>query len=156
MQTYLKHNPEIRSDVFIFKLSMIIIFFFFGYAKWFPYEAEGISIFIANSPFVSWLHTLFGIRGASFFLGTVELSISVLLLMGLWFPFAGLAGAAGSTLTFIITTTFLFSTPGAVVPAAGGFPALSSIEQFLLKDIVLLCVSLLLLRHEIVRLKKMH
>ena len=40
------------------------------------------------------------------------------------------------------TISFLFSTPGVAEAAGGGFPALSSTGQFLLKDVVLLGVSL--------------
>jgi len=40
------------------------------------------------------------------------------------------------------TVSFLFTTPGVGEPAGGGFPALSSTGQFLLKDVPLLGLSL--------------
>jgi|AGFS01.1.fsa_nt_gi Predicted membrane protein len=135
-------------DILLLRTTLIIIFFFFGYAKWFSYEANGIAVFISNSPLIAWMHNIAGIRGASYLLGGAEWLFGLMLLLGYWFSLPGLLGAAGSTLTFIVTSTFLFSTPGAVVPEAGGFPALSSTEQFLLKDVVLLAASLILLRYE--------
>ncbi|MGL4724093.1 MAG: YkgB family protein [Scandinavium sp.] len=141
---------EMKSrDVHILRFSLVLIFFFFGYAKWFEYEANGIALFVANSPLMSWMHAVLGLRGTSNFLGAVELAICALLLIGFRVPLAGLLGAAGSTATFGVTLTFLFTTPGSVVHEAGGFPALSSTAQFLLKDAVLLATSVVLLRHEL-------
>ena len=46
-------------------------------------------------------------------------------------------------LLFLGTLSFLFTTPGAVVPSAGGFPVLSVLPgQFLLKDLVLIGAAL--------------
>lgn len=138
-------------DMFVLRISLVVIFFFFGYAKWFDYEAQGLVNFIENSPFLSWMYQVVGIRGGSFILGVAEWLYGLLLLLGFWFCLPGLLGAMGSTITFIMTTTLLFSTPGKFVAEAGGFPALSSTSQFLLKDIVLLAASFVLLRSEITR-----
>ena len=56
------------------------------------------------------------------------------------------AASAMSTMTYLITLTFLLSTPGVAEATAGGFPAISAVPgQFLLKDLVLLAASLCLL-----------
>ena len=47
-------------------------------------------------------------------------------------------GSRHRTLLFINTLSFLFTTPGVGDAAAGGFPALSPVGQFLIKDVVLL------------------
>jgi len=58
-------------------------------------------------------------------------------------PRFSVVGAGMSVLTFLITLSFLFTTPGVSEPLAGGFPALSAMPgQFLLKDIALLAVSI--------------
>lgn len=54
-------------------------------------------------------------------------------------------GAAGSTIAFLTTLSFMLSTPGVGEVSVGGFPALSVNGQFLLKDLVLLAASLFLL-----------
>lgn len=138
-------------DSFILRLSLTAIFFFFGYAKWFHYEATGLIPLISHSPLLSWMYSVTDIRGASSILGTAEWLTGGLLLLGFCFRFAGLLGALGSTVTFITTTTLLFSTPGMVMAEAGGFPALTSSAQFLLKDIVLLAASIVLFRTELAR-----
>ena len=55
-------------DYQLLRASMVIMYFFFGYQKWFEYEAKALIPFIGNSPLVSWLYPVFGIRGASWFL----------------------------------------------------------------------------------------
>ena len=44
--------------------ALIIVFLWFGGMKLTAYEANGIAPFIANSPFMSWLHAAFGVQGA--------------------------------------------------------------------------------------------
>ncbi|KFK66658.1 hypothetical protein JS85_24690 [Vibrio vulnificus] len=60
-------------------------------------------------------------------------------------------GAASATLTFAVTTSFLFTAPIAEA-SLGGFPAISVVPgQFLLKDIVLLSAALSLLAKALLR-----
>ncbi|CPZ22191.1 inner membrane protein ykgB [Mycobacteroides abscessus] len=56
-----------------------------------------------------------------------------------------LAGSALAILLFVSTLSFLITTPGVGEASAGGFPFLSMTGQFLIKDIVLLGVSILTL-----------
>jgi len=57
-------------------------------------------------------------------------------------PKLSVLGSVLATLLFLTTISFLFTTPGVAEAAGGGFPALSSTGQFLLKDVVLLGASL--------------
>ena len=47
-------------DYHLVRASMVIIFFFFGYQKWWPYEAERLVPFISNGPLIWWLYPVFG------------------------------------------------------------------------------------------------
>jgi NADPH-dependent 2,4-dienoyl-CoA reductase/sulfur reductase-like enzyme len=51
---------------------MVIIFLFFGYQKWWAYEAQRLIPYISNGPLLFWLYPVFGVRGASWFLGSCE------------------------------------------------------------------------------------
>jgi uncharacterized membrane protein YkgB len=94
---------------------------------------------------MSWLHVLFGIRGASYIIGALELSTAAALIAGAIRPIFSALGAAMSTMTYLITLSFFLSTPGVAEPTAGGFPAISAAPgQFLLKDLALLAASLCL------------
>lgn len=131
-----------RRSLALLRWSLVIIFLWFGGMKFTNYEANGIAPFIAHSPIVSWLHGVFGVQGASYVIGIIELLTAVLLVAGALVPLASALGAGMSCLTFVVTLTFLLSTPGVAEPLAGGFPAISApIGQFLLKDMVLLAAS---------------
>jgi len=50
-------------DYHLIRASMVIIFLFFGYQKWFEYEAQTLIPYISNGPFIFWLYPVFGVRG---------------------------------------------------------------------------------------------
>jgi uncharacterized membrane protein YkgB len=135
-----------RGSLALLRWALVVIFLWFGGMKFTAYEANGIAPFVAHSPFMAWLHAAFGVQGASYAIGFIELATAAALIAGAFYPIASALGAAMSALTYIFTLTFLFSTPGVVEATAGGFPAISApIGQFLLKDLVLLAASLCLL-----------
>jgi uncharacterized membrane protein YkgB len=135
----------------LLRTSMVIIFFFFGYQKWFEYEAEVLIPYISNGPLISWMYPIFGIRGASWFLGLWEWVTCALLFAGFWNKKLGILGAIGSTVTFTGTITIIPFMPNGWAKSAGGFPAMAGNVAFLMKDIVLLSVSIYLLKQDIVR-----
>ena len=125
--------------------SMVAIFIWFGMQKFTPYAAEAIAPLIANSPFMRWLG-VFGERGEAKIIGTIELTTAAVLILGSVIPIASALGAAMASATFLLTTSFVFSTPGITQKSATGFPIISTLlEQFLLKDIALLAASFTLL-----------
>lgn len=136
-------------DIQLLRVSLILIFFGFGYTKWFDYEAHALIPLIGNSPLLSWLHAVFGIHGASYALGVAEWAIGAALLMGIGQPHVGVIGALGSMITYLATLTLILSTPGAWEASAGGFPAMSGATSFLIKDVVLLAASVVLLKHDL-------
>jgi uncharacterized membrane protein YkgB len=138
-------------DYHVVRASMVIIYFFFGYQKWFPYEAQGLIPFISNGPLISWMYPVFGIQGASWFLGVSEWLFGALLLLGFWSKKLGILGALGSCVTFVMTITIMPFMPDAWNAAAGGFPAMQGNEAFLMKDVVLFAVSFYLLKQDVER-----
>ena len=135
-----------RRSLALLRWALVIVFLWFGGMKFTGYEAQGIAPLMKHSPIMSWIPALFGVQGASYVIGLVELSTAAALVAGAFIPLASALGAAMSCLTYVITLTFFFSTPGVAEPTAGGFPAISaSTGQFLLKDLVLLAASACLL-----------
>lgn len=130
---------------------MVIVFLLFGYQKWFEYEAQVLIPFISNGPLISWLYPVFGIRGASWFLGIAEWLICLLLFWGFWNKQAGILGALGSCATFLATVTIIPFMPEGWDVVAGGFPAMSGNVPFLMKDVALLAASFYLLKQDVVR-----
>jgi uncharacterized membrane protein YkgB len=138
-------------DYHVVRASMVIIFLFFGYQKWFEYEAQALIPYISNGPLIAWMYPVFGIRGASWFLGVSEWVFGVLLFLGFWDKRLGILGAAGACFSFIATVTIIPFMPNGWAASAGGFPAMTGNVPFLMKDVVLLAVSVYLLRQDVVR-----
>jgi uncharacterized membrane protein YkgB len=135
-------------DYHLLRASMVIIYFFFGYQKWFDYEAQGLIPFITHGPLIFWMYPVFGIKGATYFLGISEWLFGALLLAGFWNKKLGILGALGSMATFISTITIIPFMPDGWAPSAGGFPAMVGNVAFLMKDVVLLAVSFYLLKQD--------
>jgi uncharacterized membrane protein YkgB len=139
-------------DYHVVRASMVIIYFFFGYQKWFPYEAQGLIPFFKNGPLISWMYPVFGVQGSSWFLGVSEWLFGALLLLGFRNKKLGILGAAGSCVTFIMTITIIPFMPDGWNAAAGGFPAMQGNVAFLMKDLVLFAVSFYLLKQDVARI----
>jgi uncharacterized membrane protein YkgB len=135
----------------LLRAAMVIIFFFFGYQKWFAYEVERLISFISNGPLIFWLYPLLGMRGATLFLGVSEWTFGTLLFLGFWNKRLGILGALGSIATFVGTVTIIPFMPEGWDAAAGGFLAMTGNVPFLMKDVVLLAVSVYLLKQDVQR-----
>jgi uncharacterized membrane protein YkgB len=128
----------------ILRWVMVLIFISFGIQKFTPQSAHGIALYISNSPFVSWL-SIFGIRGEAYLLGIVELTTAALFAAGAFNPILSALGSLMGIATFAITWSFFFSTPGVVKWSLSTDPiAWNLTGEFLFKDIVLLCVCVVL------------
>ena len=109
---------------------MVIIFLFFGYQKWFNYEAQALIPDISHGPLIFWMYPAFGIKGATFGLGVAEWLFGALLLAGFWNKKLGILGALGSCASFVSTFTIIPFVPNAWAASAGGFPAMTETRRF--------------------------
>src|ERR1700758_4095040 len=128
----------------ILRWVMVLIFVSFGIQKFTLQSAQGIVQYISNSPFVSWL-SVFGFRGEAYVLGVVEFTIAVLLAAGAFSPILSAIGSLMGVVTFAVTWSFFFTTPGVVKWSLSTDPiAWNLTGEFLFKDIALLCVCAVL------------
>ena len=141
-------------DYHLIRASMVVLFLFFGYQKWFAYEAQALIPFISNGPLISWMYPVFGVRGASWVLGVSEWSFALLLFLGFWHKRLGILGALGSCASFIGTVTIIPFMPDGWAASAGGFPAMAGNVAFLMKDVVLFAVSVYLLKQDVARVSR--
>lgn len=127
------------------RYSVVLVLAWIGLMKFTSYEAEAIQGLVASSPLMSWLNTVLSVQGVAIVIGVTDLLAAVLLAVRPWSAKAGVAGAMLAIGIFTTTLSFLFSAPGWEA-SLGGFPALSVVPgQFLIKDAVLLSVSVFLL-----------
>jgi uncharacterized membrane protein YkgB len=128
----------------ILRWVMVVIFVSFGMQKFTLQSAQGIVQFISNSPFISWL-SLFGLREEAYFLGVAEFAIAALLAAGAFSPILSAVSSLMGAVTFAVTWSFFFTTPGVVKWSLSTDPmAWNLTGEFLFKDIVLLCVCVVL------------
>jgi reactive chlorine resistance protein C len=123
------------------RYGLVIVVGWIGALKFANYEAHQIQPLVANSPFMGWVYHIFPVYAFSALLGVFEVAAAVLLAIKPVAPRLSIVGSAMAILLFVSTTSFLFTTPGVGEPAGGGFPALSLLGEFLLKDIPLLGLS---------------
>jgi uncharacterized membrane protein YkgB len=103
-----------------------------GATKWTPTEAEAIRPWVANSPFLSWIYSVAGVQTGSEIIGCVELVAAGLIVVRRWLPQAAVIGSLMASGMFVVTLSFLVTTPNQTPDAQG----------FLLKDFFLLGAAL--------------
>ena len=138
-------------DYHLLRASLIIIFLFFGYQKWWEYEAQALIPYISNGPLIFWLYPVFGMRGATWFLGASEWTFGTFLFLGFWNKKLGILGALGCCVSFVMTITIIPFMPDGWAASAGGFPAMTGNVPFLMKDVVLFAASFYLLKQDVAR-----
>jgi len=109
----------------------VFFLLFFGLLKWTAAEAKGIEAMVSHSPVLFWLYPAFGVQGGSEVIGVIELVIGVLIGVRRWSPRASAAGSVAATGMFLVTLSFLVTTPN-----------IGESAPFLLKDLTLLGAAL--------------
>lgn len=131
-----------RAGLTFARYSLALIFVWVGLLKFTVYEAKNIEPMLANSPIWSSAYELIGLFNLSGLIGVIEITIGILIAIRAFAPKLTIVGGLGAVLSFIITLSFMLTTPG-VWQADYGFPALSALPgQFLAKDLVMLGVSI--------------
>ncbi len=126
----------------LLRYGLVIILLWVGALKFTAYEAEAIQVFVENSPLLSWLYDVVSVRTFSTLLGIVEITLGLMIATRPFMPKVSAVGSLGALLLFLVTLTFVFSTPGAWQPGYG-FPYLSPDPgQFLAKDVALAAIAI--------------
>lgn len=129
--------PRHTITIAALRWSIVLVFALFGTAKFAGYEAEGVAKIASHYPLFSWMYPIWGTRGASNVIGTIELLTGATIALGAFYPRAGFVGGAMGVFTFCVTLSFSLGAP-AFWQQGYGAPFLGSTGQFLMKDAVLL------------------
>jgi uncharacterized membrane protein YkgB len=117
-----------RIGTAMLRYGLVAILLMIGTMKFTAAEVEAIQPWVANSPFVSWIYQVAGVQGGSNAIGCVEIVTALLIGSRRWLPRAAAIGSLLAVWTFLITLSFLVTTPNQSPDAQG----------FLLKDFFLL------------------
>jgi uncharacterized membrane protein YkgB len=130
-----------KLGVNVSRYGLVITLVLIGVLKFTAGEAHGIQPLIASSPFMSWIYRIFSLQAVSNLIGMIEIIVALLIALRPFSAKISFIGSLGAIITFVLTVSFLFSTPG-VFEFSHGFPMLGDAGQFLVKDVVLLGASL--------------
>jgi uncharacterized membrane protein YkgB len=119
----------------VLRYGLVFLLLLWGGFKFLAFEANAIRPLVEHSPFLAWLYPIFGVRGTSSLIGVVEIAAAVLIATRHWSPRLSAYGSLIATGVFLITLSFLFTTPDALAPT-------SPYGGFLMKDVMLLGAAL--------------
>jgi uncharacterized membrane protein YkgB len=117
------------AGLILLRYGLVVMLVAIGIMKFFEFEAIAIEPLVANHPLMSWLIDVFGLRGASALIGVTELVTAGLMVTRHWSPRLSGYGSLLAAGTFVVTLSFLITTPN---PPTG----------FLMKDLILLGAAL--------------
>jgi uncharacterized membrane protein YkgB len=119
----------------VLRYGLVALLLMWGGFKFAAFEAEGIRPLVEHSPLLRWLYPLLGVRGTSSLIGVVELTAALLISLRRWRPALSAIGSLLASGTFLVTLSFLFTTPGVFEPS-------NPFGGFLMKDVMLLGAAL--------------
>src|SRR5262245_20430312 len=119
----------------VLRYGLMALLLLWGASKFTALEADAIRPLVEHSPILGWLYPLFGIRGASALIGVIEIVAAVLIALRRWRPELSAVGSLLASCTFVVTLSFLVTTPGVLAPT-------NPFGGFLMKDVILLGAAL--------------
>jgi reactive chlorine resistance protein C len=127
----------------VLRYGLAAILLYFGAFKFTPEEAAAIRPLVENSPFLGWMYGLLGMQAVSNLIGITEIAIALLIAARRWSPRLAVAGGLLAAGTFLVTLSFLLTTPDAWMRIASfPLPLPSGGSGFILKDVFLLGAAL--------------
>lgn len=118
-------------------IGLATVLIWIGLFKFTPTEAKAIEPLVTNSPLVGWLYGFMNLQTLSNMIGSIEIITGLLLLLNYLTPYGGLIGGFLSAITFLVTLTFIFTTPNAI----GRIDNFILPDAFILKDLMALGIS---------------
>jgi reactive chlorine resistance protein C len=119
----------------VLRYGLVALLVMWGGFKFAAFEAEGIRPLVEHSPLLSWLYPLLGVRGTSGLIGVVELTAALLMATRRWRARLSAMGSLLAAGTFLVTLSFLITTPGVLAPS-------NPFGGFIMKDLILLGAAL--------------
>ncbi|PJJ66063.1 DUF417 family protein [Chryseobacterium geocarposphaerae] len=145
--TVLKINKESRTGRIGYYISLFgaaLVLLWIGIFKFTPTEAEGIKHLVENHFLTFFVYDIVSVQTVSDAIGAIEIIIALLLLFSVKFASLRKYAAIGMIVTFLMTISYLFTTPG-IWRMVDGVPVT---DFFILKDLMLLGFGLMILNEK--------
>jgi uncharacterized membrane protein YkgB len=130
-----------RTGIGVSRYGLVTILLLIGGLKFTHAEAQGIQPLVSHSPVMFWMYSVLSVQAVSNLIGIIEIGVAFLMALRPISPRASFVGSLGAVITFLITLSFLVTTPGAF-EAGYWYPRLGGTGQFLIKDLALLGASI--------------
>jgi reactive chlorine resistance protein C len=125
------------------RYGLVLILVYFGAFKFTEVEAQGIEPMVRHSPFLGWSYAVASVRTVSAAIGVSEIAVAVAIALRAWSARVCLLGSLGAVGTFVVTLSFLFTTPGLWLEVPGfALPVPNELGAFVVKDVFLLGAAL--------------
>lgn len=131
-------NTE-KTGYFIGVVGTSLVLIWIGLFKFTPTEAEAIKPLVEHHFLMRWMYSVFSVQGVSNVIGILEILVGVGLVLSYTSKTIGKYAGIGATVIFLVTLSFLFTTPG-VWKTVDGFPVT---DFFIVKDLAFLGVALM-------------
>lgn len=133
-----------QSGYYISLFGAALILLWIGIFKFTPTEANAIKPLIENHFLTFFVYNFVSVQSVSNTIGVIEIIIALLLIFSVKFASLKRLAGFGMVATFLITLSYLFTTPG-VWKVVDGVPVT---DFFILKDLMLLGFGLMLLNEK--------
>lgn len=143
--TKTKHRiSAYQSGYYISLFGAALILLWIGIFKFTPTEANAIKPLIENHFLTFFVYNFVSIQAVSNAIGVIEIIIALLLIFSVKFASLKRLAGFGMIATFLVTLSYLFTTPG-VWKVVDGVPVT---DFFILKDLMLLGFGFMILNEK--------
>ncbi|ASE60284.1 DUF417 family protein [Chryseobacterium indologenes] len=137
-------NATYQSGYYISLFGAALILLWIGIFKFTPTEAAGIKPLVENHFLTFFVYKIMSVQTVSNLIGAIEIIIALLLIFSAKFAVLKRYAGIGMVVTFTVTLSYLFTTPG-MWKIVDGVPVT---DFFIVKDLMFLGFGLMLLQNK--------
>ncbi|WP_284464529.1 DUF417 family protein [Chryseobacterium sp.] len=138
-----KNQSTYKLGYYISLFGAALILLWIGIFKFTPTEAAAIKPLVENHFLTFFVYKIMSVQAVSNLIGTIEIIIALLLLFSAKFAWLRKYAGIGMIVTFLVTLSYLFTTPG-MWKVVDGVPVT---DFFILKDLMLLGFGLMIVQN---------
>lgn len=136
-------NQLARSGYYISLFGAALILLWIGIFKFTPTEAAAIKPLVENHFLTFFVYKIMNVQAVSNLIGTIEIIIALLLIFSAKFAVLKKYAGIGMIVTFLVTLSYLFTTPG-MWKIVDGVPVT---DFFILKDLMFLGFGVMIVQN---------